>query len=99
MEKAEDIEAIENGLILDSYYEDFINKKTILRVPNQTIIDEVVACIAFIYDLNFKYSFEKLKTEKYIEKSLNRFKFKNIETANRIQKIKEVAEKFINEKV
>lgn len=96
--KKEEIEQIENGLILDSYYEQFIKKQPIFRVANQTIIDEIITCIAFIYDLNFKYSFEKLKTHQYIQKTLDRFKFKNNETENRIEQIRKVAEEFINRK-
>lgn len=98
-QKKEEIQVIENSLILDSYFEQFINRKAILRVEEQTILDEVIACIAFIFDLNFKYSFEKLKSENYINKTLDRFKFKNQETINRIKIIREIADNFINENI
>jgi putative nucleotidyltransferase with HDIG domain len=92
-------EKIENSLISDSYYDQFLNKKQIFRVASQTPVDGVISCIAFIFDLNFKYSFIKLKEEKYIEKMLNRFNFKQEETIERIDKITKVAKEYINEKI
>lgn len=97
--KENDIEVIENSEILDSYYNQFTNKQAILRVEKQTVLDEVIACMAFIFDLNFKYSFEKMKKENYINTTLDRFNFKNHETAERIKQIKITAENFINEKL
>lgn len=42
--------------------------------------------ISFIFDLNFKKSIEIVKEEKYIEKMLARFEFKNKETKERVKK-------------
>ena len=52
--------------------------------------------IGFIFDLNFKKSIEIVKEEKYIEKMLARFEFKNEETKESVKKIKRLAEEFLN---
>lgn len=95
--KEKDKIAIEESSILDSYYEQFVNKNLIFRVPEQTILDELIVCIAFIFDINFKYSFKKIKSEDYINKIFNRFEFKNQETIERIKIIKEIVYNFIND--
>ncbi len=95
----DEINKIENSKILDSYYNNFLDKKLILRVPEQQTIDELVACMAFIFDLNFKYSFQKTKSEDYINKTLDRFKYKEPETIERIKHIKDVANEFINQNI
>ena len=45
-----------------------------------------------------KYSIEILKKENYINKILNRFNFEKTETLERINKIREVSNDFINQK-
>lgn len=92
-------EEMKNSQISDSYFEQFINQQVILRVPEQTIVDEVVVYLAFIFDMNFKYSFEKLKTERYIDKMLDRFEFENSETVDRLNKMRACANNFINKKI
>lgn len=91
-------EEMEESQISDSYFEQFMNQQAIFRVAEQTVLDSSIIYAAFIFDLNFKYSFEKLKKEAYIDKMINRFQYKNPETIYRIDKIKAFANKFINEK-
>lgn len=89
-------EKVNKSLISDSYYEQFINKEIILRVANQTVLDEVIVCCAFIFDLNFDYSLRKIKEEDYIKKMLNRFEFENSQTIERIKKIRTIANEYIS---
>lgn len=95
----EEKESIENSKILDSYYNKFLNRELIFRVPEQQNIDEMVACTAFIFDLNFKYSFQKTKSGDYINKTLDKFEYKQPETIERIKNIKKVANDFINQNI
>lgn len=90
---------IKTSSILDSYFEQFLDKKLIFRVPNQTTIDEIVVCAAFIFDLNFKYSFKVLKSEDYINKIFTRFEYENSKTIERIETIKAVASEYINDNI
>lgn len=91
-------EEMKKSQISDSYFEQFMNQQVIFRVPEQTILDEVIVFVAFIFDMNFKYSFEKLKTEEYIDKMLCRFEFEKAETIDKVNKIRAFANNFINEK-
>lgn len=91
-------EEMEKSQISDSYFEQFMNKQVIFRVPEQTVADNILVFAAFIFDMNFKYSFEKLKKEGYIDKTIDRFKFKNPETIEKINKIRTFTNNFINEK-
>lgn len=88
---------IEKSSLSDSYYEQFINKTQVYRVPEQSLIDEVISYVAFIFDLNFEYSFEKLQKEGYILKILNSYEFEDKKTEERINKIKEVSKEYIQE--
>ncbi len=91
-------EEMEKSQISDSYLKQFMNKQVIFRVPEQTIVDDIVVFAAFIFDINFKYSFKKLKEESYIDKAINRFNFENPDTIEKLNKIKIAANNYINEK-
>ena len=59
----------------------------------------MVGMISFIYDFNFEQSYKYIKEKNFIEKTLNRFNFKNEETKNRFNKIQELAKKYIEQKI
>ena len=54
--------------------------------------------MAFIFDMNFKESFEILKEKDYINKTFDRFDFKDEKTKEDMEKIKEIANEYIEEK-
>ena len=67
---------IENSLITDKIYTDFMCEKTILSKDRKTGIDIWISYIAFIFGLEFKCSYELIKEKDYINKLFNRFKYK-----------------------
>ena len=69
-------EDIENSLITDKIYNDFMCEKTILSKDRKTGIDIWISYIAFIFGLEFKCSYELIKEKDYINKLFNRFKYK-----------------------
>ena len=73
-----------NKLVLNSYNNDF------------NYLDKIVRCIAFIFDLNFKKSFEIIKENNYISKIIKRFNYKNKDTQIRMNEIEEIANKYID---
>ena len=96
--KEEDID-IENEIISDEVYKLFIEKQTI---DNKLVINQVnklVSKLALIFDINFRQSFIILKENDYFNKVINRFNFKNIETSDRINKIKIIGNEYINSKI
>lgn len=93
---------INNTKISQNVEEQFRNYKQIKRgkdsekTPN---IDEVIGVIAFIFDVNFKESFEIIKKKDYINKILNRFNLKDQETKEKIEEIRNIANNYIYEKI
>lgn len=55
--------------------------------------------IAFIYDLQYKISFEILKEKDYFNKIIDRFDFKENQTKESILDMKKIGNEFINSKI
>lgn len=93
---------IENSVITEEILGQFNNNKLIKlskKIEDKNKIDRVVAIIAFIFDINFKYSFEIIKREDYINKILNKYSIKDEYTKNQILKIKQKANKYVEERI
>lgn len=75
----------------------FYNEKLIDNRLKNTQIDQIIGMISFIYDINFKESFEIIRKEDYINKIINRFEF-NEDIKERIEKIRKYANDYIKEK-
>ena len=69
------------------------------RKLQETPIDNIMRVVAFIFDLNFKSSFKILKEEDYINRMLNRYELKDKYTRESVEKIRKVANNYINEKL
>ena len=53
----------------------------------------------FIFDINFFKSFEILKQEDYVNKMLNRYKMKDLESEKELEEIKSIANKYIEQRI
>lgn len=93
-------EQINKSILSERIYNQFIDKKTIMKEKNviSKYIDDIVCVMAFIYDINFKPSFEILKEKDYINKILDRYDFENNETKEKIEEIRKLANKYLEEK-
>ena len=69
-------EDIENSIITDKIYSDFMNEKTILSKDRKTGIDMWISYIAFIFGLEFKCSYGLIKEKDYINILFDRFDYK-----------------------
>ena len=87
--EANEIEAIENSNLSDDVYEKFLNHLPIKREKYHTQGDRIVLFMAFIFDLNFKYSFRTILENNYINIILDKFNFKNAETIDQFLNIRE----------
>ncbi len=87
--------------ISDKIYSQFSEKKLIKRQKNVKIenVDSIISIIAFIFDINFKESFEIIKDKNYINLILDRFKYETTETQEKIKNIKEISNNYIEEKI
>ena len=81
--------------------EQFLNKKQIKREKGKKYlyINNIISVIAFIYDINYKETFELIHKNNYINRILDRYKFDNANTKEEIEKVRKIANDYINEKI
>lgn len=91
----EEIATVENGIITDEYMEKILKNEEIKRKINPNKIDSFLLSLSFVFDYNFKYSFEIMYKEDYINKIIDKFDFKNSDTKERIEKIRKVLNNYI----
>ena len=91
----EDLEAVENGIITDECIKRILKNEDIERKKNQNKMDNFLLLLCFVFNYNFKYSFEIMYKEDYINKLLDRFDFKNKETQEKIKIIRKEINNYI----
>ena len=90
---------VEESNITPKVLEKFENQIQVKREDKKTPIDDVISVMAFIFDINFKESFEILKKENYINKTLNRYKMNDSKTQNELENIRKIANMYIEQKI
>ena len=90
---------VENSKISEDVIQQINNFSQTKRKKEETPIDNIMRVIAFIFDMNFKASFEILKKEDYINKIINRYNLKDEYTKQKVEEIRIMANKYINEKI
>lgn len=88
-------EVLENDVISDNIYNDFMNNKIIVREDRFTYMDFWVSYIAFIFDFNYKIGLEYIKEMDYINVIINRLDYKNKETKQKMENIRKHALEYI----
>jgi putative nucleotidyltransferase with HDIG domain len=87
---------------IDKYIQEQIKSKCQIARKKGYIpqgINNVMGPISFIYDINFKESFKTIKDKNYINNILDRFKFTNEETKEKVENIRTDINKYIEEKL
>lgn len=92
-------EVVENSIISQDVVQQIKNFSQTKRKLEETAIDNVMSIIAFIFDLNFKSSFQILKEEDYINKILNRYNLKDQYTKQQVEDIRKIANGYIENKI
>lgn len=92
---------IEKLTISKEILEYITNEETYKRNINKelNLLENVIAVITMIYDINYKISFEIIAERNYISKILNRFDIKGNETKKYIQEIEKKTNAFIKKKI
>lgn len=96
--KVSNIEEMNNSVISDKVYNDVLNGRVIDIHDRITPLDYWVCILAFIYDFNFKESYNIIKDNDYINVLIDRFDYKNIDTKNRMENIRYILNEFISKK-
>lgn len=93
-------EQINKSVISENVWNQIKQQKLIKREKGVRLenIDGVISVIGFIYDINFKESFEILKEKDYINLIFNRFNLTDEKTKNRIEEIRKNANEYIIKK-
>ncbi len=79
--------------------EDFYLKKLANNKNRISEADQILRFSSFIYDINFKCTFEMLKQSNNMSKMIDRFDYKIPKTKQEMMKIKEIVNKYIEEKI
>lgn len=90
---------VEESTITPAIFEQVLKNQLIKSEDKKTILDDVIAIVAFIFDINFKVSFEILKNRDYINKMLDRYNFKESKTKEQIEEIRKIANLYIEQKI
>lgn len=102
------IDALEAAYPLDRYPKDriseeiidgFVNNKQIDYSKIKSCADVLVAQIAYIFDINYLYSLKKIEAEDYLEKIIKKFDSKDERTIMNLKELKNVAKKYIQDKI
>ena len=90
---------IEEQIISPKVLEQFLDGKIINRENVENDINKIIVNIAFIYDFYFKETYKIIKDNNYIDKIIDRFKFKNEETIRQIELIRRLANDYIHKNI
>lgn len=88
-------EEIENGIITQKVFEEFMNEKLINHEIKREKIDEVVGFLSYIFDISYKESLEILKEKNYFNDLIMKFNWKQEKTKEDMK----IIEEKINEKL
>lgn len=94
-----DKETLENDVISNRIFHDFMDNKVIVREDRNTYLDFWVSYIAFIFDFNFTSGLEYIQQMDYINKVANRLEYKNTDTKQKMHKIKKHAIEYIQDRL
>ena len=91
---------VEESCISEDVINDFRNYDLIKNEKVITPLDYLIVVLAFIFDINFEFSFEIIKQEKCLEKMIEMFNFENNEIAKKqIEEVKEILNNYIQEQI
>lgn len=92
-------EKLENDIITEKIYNDFMNNKLIISTERKNDIDCLISNIAFIFDYNFSYGLKYIKEKNYINVIVDRIDYKVVDTKNKMEEIRKHAINFIDGKL
>ena len=96
-----EIEEINQSVVTDEILTKLHEKKTINRntLRKRGKLVEVFVMLAFLFDINYKASFEIIYEENYIDKIFQRFHFEDQYTKNKVKEVQKFLNEYIEEKI
>lgn len=90
---------LEEQIISEKVFNDFMNSKVILRSDRKTHMDMWVSYLAFIFDYNFTPGLKYLYENNYINRVIDRINYKNADTEQKMEKIRNHAITYIENRL
>lgn len=90
------IEDIENSLISDEVLNSIRNHECVKIIDRQTPLDYYICLLGFVFDINFKESFDIIKNKNYISIMIDKFSYTNTETRKNMKEIKQILLDYID---
>ncbi len=97
--RVKNIEDMENATLSDKVFETIQNKQCVDIQDRITPLDFWACILAFTFDLNFDVTYKMVKEYDYINILIDRFDYKDALTKERMEVIRNIINKFINEKL
>lgn len=92
-------EELENSLISDKIYNDFMQEKAILDTERKTALDVWVSYIAFIFDIYFPVSLNYIKEKNYINILVDKYNYQLPEAKKQMENIRNKANSFLENNI
>lgn len=86
---------VENSKISEEVIAQIKSHSQTMRKAEESPIDNTMRVIAFIFDINFKQSFQIIKEEDYINKILDRYDFIDEYTKQKVEEIRKIVNEYI----
>lgn len=97
--KVKNKEDMENSKLSDKVYETVKNRKCVDIHDRITLLDYWICVLAFIFDLNFKESYEIVKENNYVNILIDRFKYNDLDTHEKIENTRNIMNDYIDNKI
>lgn len=97
--KVKNKDDLENSIVSDKVFETVKKNKCVDIHDRVTVLDYWVCVLAFVFDLNFKETYQVVKDNDYINILIDRFKYNDLETKSRMEDIRNIINNFIDSKV
>ena len=90
---------IENSIVSDNIYNDFMNEKTILSKDRKTGLDIWVSYIAMIFGLYFDESLEFVKEKDYMNSLIDKYHYNSLIANSQMEEIRKKSNDYLVRKV
>jgi uncharacterized domain HDIG len=97
--KVKNKKEMENSTLTEKVYKTVKNEKCVNIIDRITVLDYWVCVLAFIFDLNFKETHQIVKENDYINILVDKFKYKEIDTINKMEDIKKILNDYIDKRL
>ena len=92
------IEEFNNSLISDNVYNSVLKRECVDIHDRVYPLDYWICILAFVFDLNFKETFDVIKDNNYVDVLIDKFKYNNKVTSERMENIRSIINEYVREK-